>query len=383
MSTAAWPTSVQTIAHMYVAVNELQNNLNGAITSGATTLSLNSSTNFPAYGTVLIDNEVILYTGISGNDLTGLTRGFDSPNSVAAAHANGAVVSFAIVADHHNILAAEINAIETSLNLTASQVVVTNASGRLTTQASPSLTELGYLAGVTSAIQTQINAKGSGTVTSVSGTANQISSTGGTTPVLSITNPFDPPGQIQGVVGSVGTPTYSFVGHTNTGLYELSDTLIVSANGTIAAQFTKSTGQVLLGTTTNDSATTGNIGEYIASVTSATAGTTTAWADVTSISLTAGDWDVTFDCLFSSNGNTITTAQCGISTTAGNSSAGLTFGDNLLENLPPTTIANTSATIANYRISLSATTTIYAKHKYSFSGTAPSTYARLSARRIR
>lgn len=197
MSTAAWPTSVQTIAHMYVAVNELQNNLNGSITSGATTLTLNSSTNFPTYGTVLIDNEVILYTGISGNDLTGLTRGFDSPNSVAAAHANGAVVSFAIVADHHNILAAEINAIESSLNLTASQLVITNASGRLTTEASPSLTEIGYLAGVTSAIQTQINAKGTGTVTSVTGTTNQIDvATGTTTPVLSISSTFVFPGTI-------------------------------------------------------------------------------------------------------------------------------------------------------------------------------------------
>lgn len=166
MSTAAWPTSVQTVAHMYIAVNELQTSLNGSITSGATTLTLVSSTNFPAYGTVLIDNEVILYTGISGNDLTGLTRGFDSPNSTAAAHANAALVSFAIVADHHNILAAEINAIESSLNLTASQLVITNASGRLTTEASPSLTEIGFLAGVTSSIQTQLNGKGTGTVNS-------------------------------------------------------------------------------------------------------------------------------------------------------------------------------------------------------------------------
>ncbi len=42
--------------------------------------------------------------------------------------------------------------------LTASQIVVTDGSGFLTNVSSPSLTELGYLAGVTSAIQTQINA---------------------------------------------------------------------------------------------------------------------------------------------------------------------------------------------------------------------------------
>lgn len=49
----------------------------------------------------------------------------------------------------------------------------------------PSLTELSYVKGVTSAIQTQINAKGSGTVTNVSGTA-PIASSGGATPAISI-----------------------------------------------------------------------------------------------------------------------------------------------------------------------------------------------------
>ena len=50
-------------------------------------------------------------------------------------------------------------------------------------------------------------APGGGGVTSVSGTANQIASTGGTTPVLSITNPFDPPGEVDmGATSSVAWP---------------------------------------------------------------------------------------------------------------------------------------------------------------------------------
>ena len=49
----------------------------------------------------------------------------------------------------------------------------------------PSLTELSYVKGVTSAIQTQINAKGIGTVTNVSGTT-PIASSGGATPAISI-----------------------------------------------------------------------------------------------------------------------------------------------------------------------------------------------------
>jgi len=69
-------------------------------------------------------------------------------------------------------------------SLTASRAVVTDASKVLTSSAVTS-TELGYLSGVTSAIQTQLNSKGSGTVTSVSGTS-PIASSGGNTPAISI-----------------------------------------------------------------------------------------------------------------------------------------------------------------------------------------------------
>lgn len=65
----------------------------------------------------------------------------------------------------------------TGLNLsglTDSQLIATDASDNLqslSTATYPSLTELSYVKGVTSAIQTQINAKGSGTVTSIATTA--------------------------------------------------------------------------------------------------------------------------------------------------------------------------------------------------------------------
>ena len=55
-------------------------------------------------------------------------------------------------------------------SLTASEIVITDSSKNLVSAAVatyPSLTELTYLKGVTSALQTQINAKGVGTVTSV------------------------------------------------------------------------------------------------------------------------------------------------------------------------------------------------------------------------
>ena len=74
--------------------------------------------------------------------------------------------------------------------LTASQILSTDASKNLTSLAVatyPSLTELTYVKGVTSAIQTQINAKGAGTVTSVGFTGGIISvATGTTTPAFTV-----------------------------------------------------------------------------------------------------------------------------------------------------------------------------------------------------
>lgn len=77
-------------------------------------------------------------------------------------------------------------------SLTASELTATDGSKNLqslTTATYPSLTEISYVKGVTSAIQTQLNAKGSGTVTAVSvASANGFagSSSGGATPALTI-----------------------------------------------------------------------------------------------------------------------------------------------------------------------------------------------------
>jgi hypothetical protein len=64
--------------------------LDGAINSAVTTITLTSVTGFPTTGVVKIDNELISYTGISSNDLTGCTRGVNG--TAAASHSDGAGV---------------------------------------------------------------------------------------------------------------------------------------------------------------------------------------------------------------------------------------------------------------------------------------------------
>ena len=72
---------------------EITATLNGALTSGSTSIVLSDSSGMPATGTVLIDNERIAYTtNTTGTDtLSGLTRGSD--NTTAASHSDGATVS--------------------------------------------------------------------------------------------------------------------------------------------------------------------------------------------------------------------------------------------------------------------------------------------------
>lgn len=95
--------------------NFTQTTLNGAITNSQTTITLNSTTNVTAPGYAIIDRqnsagtntpnarEVITYTGVSGNNLTGVTRGAD--NSTALAHADTAIVEFSPTVGMWNNLA--------------------------------------------------------------------------------------------------------------------------------------------------------------------------------------------------------------------------------------------------------------------------------------
>ena len=82
--------------------NFFSTTLNGAINNSAGTITLNSVTNLQSPGYLILDREdgsgkptpdsreVIFFTGIGGNDLTGVTRGADG--STARSHSDGALV---------------------------------------------------------------------------------------------------------------------------------------------------------------------------------------------------------------------------------------------------------------------------------------------------
>jgi len=65
-------------------------NEGSTLSSSDIEITLTSAVNFPSTGTITIDSETILYTGKSGNVLTGCQRGYN--NTSASTHSNGSTV---------------------------------------------------------------------------------------------------------------------------------------------------------------------------------------------------------------------------------------------------------------------------------------------------
>ncbi len=141
-----------------------------------------------------------------------------------------------------------------------------------------------------------------------------------------------------------------------------------------------------LGTTTNDSAAAGYIGEHIesvvAAVTSGLSNSTTK--NVTSVSLTAGDWDVFGIALMPASGVMAWTAMlASFSQTSAVQGAESTIG-RVTETSAGDPYTAPTVTVPTLRISLASTTTIYLVVTGYFSGT--NTFGvggRISARRVR
>lgn len=165
--------------------------------------------------------------------------------------------------------------------------------------------------------------------------------------------------------GTVSLPSITFASDTDTGWYRIgANNPGLSAGGTKVID-AKSTGVAILGTTTNDSAATGNIGEHVTSgEVGPSTSTTGQYADLGSISLTAGDWIVSGSIHFVVTGNG-SVSRAGISTNSGNNSTGLANGVTMVT----VNVSNTgdiSAVTPMVRISLAAPATAYLKQFLTF-----------------
>lgn len=183
------------------------------------------------------------------------------------------------------------------------------------------------------------------------------------------------------VVGTTGTATANVADITGT----TRQVLAVNTAGT-GLTFAQPLGDQLLGANTNSNATAGNVGEYITSTVvqgSAVSLTTATPANITSISLTAGDWDVWGSFYINPAASTSVTVVIG---SIGTTSATLNLtANNYFLYVIPATVVNTVVGFAvpTNRISLSGTTTIFLVGQSTFTVSTNTGWGAISARRVR
>lgn len=151
--------------------------------------------------------------------------------------------------------------------------------------------------------------------------------------------------------------------------------------------------RAILGTTTNDSASAGFIGEFITSTVATPGATLTSPtpSNVTSISLTAGDWDVSGVVDFAFAGTTsYTQVQAGISLTtatlagqAGGGGLGTDPNSSFATPAQVPTALPFTVEVNTVRISLSATTTVFLVAQATFTVAGLTAFGTIRARRVR
>ena len=205
--------------------------------------------------------------------------------------------------------------------------------------------------------------------------------------------------------GTVAAPGFYLSTDTGTGLYRIganndgfavsgAKVLDIASTGLGVTGVLSATGLIspaqtvgIVGTTTNNSVQAGSVGEYVESDIAPASGvalTSVNPITLTSVSLTAGDWDVSGDCQFVSPGpTTIRYTQVSISTTNNTlqniykQGVTLSFGAAII---PDADIATPTPTV---RISIASTTTIYLVANASFAVSTLKAAGLLRARRVR
>lgn len=175
-----------------------------------------------------------------------------------------------------------------------------------------------------------------------------------------------------GLSGATGTG--SFVGSTSPTL----TTPTIGAATATTITFSPTTGGIV-GTTTNNNTTAGNVGEFVDSgVVSQNPTTSTVAFNITSISLTAGDWDVSGTYFVQGSANTTVTTSSISTTSATLATQGSTaynqfsLGAQYFCTLPVKT-----------RLSLSTTTTVYLVGNVTYTTLPSASVGQITARRRR
>ena len=109
-ATTNYPEAQDTVATLMSLGNQLSATLSGAHTSVVTTITVVSTASWPSSGYLLIDSEIVHYTGLTGTTFTDCTRGADGTTGVS--HSDGVTVYQVYNANLHNQMRRAMLAVE-------------------------------------------------------------------------------------------------------------------------------------------------------------------------------------------------------------------------------------------------------------------------------
>src|SRR4030095_11707664 len=116
---ARYPASIAHDDPLKVASNRIRTSLVRSVQSGDTLLTVSDASRIVPQMLLSVDSEIVSVSSVDGNILT-VVRGFDG--TPPCPHSSGRPLDANIVAWHHNVLAAEIEAIETALGPNLSNI---------------------------------------------------------------------------------------------------------------------------------------------------------------------------------------------------------------------------------------------------------------------
>ena len=140
----------------------------------------------------------------------------------------------------------------------------------------------------------------------------------------------------------------------------------------------------IVGTVAGTNAAAGTVGEVISStITTGVAQTNGVASNLTSISLTAGDWDIVGAVHYTGSASVLTGIYTSVSTTSGNTAQGNMLTDPWFYVIPSGTFTVHTATPPRLRLNVSATTTVYLVAYCTFASGSVTAVGAISARRRR
>lgn len=190
-----------------------------------------------------------------------------------------------------------------------------------------------------------------------------------------------------GALETTGQITVDAGGIQSIGPVTLNGTVTVGAGSAKIVGGASNSAAAITGTTTNDSAAAGFVGEFISSnipVGSSTSLTSATGKNITSISLTAGDWDVWGQVSFTPAAGTIPVSfLVAISTVSASEPTPFTQGCTNFIQTTFVTGGRAALPTGTVRLSLASTTTIYLVAFAGFSVSTLTAFGFIAARRAR